>query len=1046
MSELFYKNPRLAILTVFLIIASGIGALLTLGRQEDPTLSERFAIIITNYPGASAERVEALVSDPLESAIKELFEVNDTTSTSKNGVSIMSVELKEEYRGKAVEPVWTLVREKMNQATLLLPPEAGAPDLRRQRVGADTLILAFSMQQGFEDNIELIGRLARDLRLKFRNLPGTKEAAIFGAVEPEVRVDVDLDRLSALGLDPTALAGILQAADAKTPAGSIRTATSLLPLEVAGELTGIERIRDITIREHPNGTTTRLGDVALVSKTYRQPASSMAFRDGKRVILFAAYITPNQRVDLWNNNALAIVDEFRQTLPHSITLEPIFEQADYVSDRLVGLFRNLVFSAILVFVFSFIILGWRAAIIVGSALPLTIFMTVTLFKVMGQPLHQMSVTGIVIALGLLIDTAIVMVDEYGLMRRRGAGPVEAIQQTFRHLFAPLLASTLTTMLAFAPIALMSGGAGEFVGMMGVSVMFAVGSSFFLAFTLIPAFSAWFDKEPDPNKPYRFWSRGLRIDWLTAGYRRLLDGIIAHPWLGIGASMIVPVFGFYVATTLPMQFFPPVDRDMFQLQLTMSPDSSLENTRVRAEEIRQFVAAEDGVQNITWVMGSSAPKVFYNIFSSGAVTTNLANGFVKTRSADDTHRIVVKLQPLLRQKFPDARILALPFEQGPPANAPIELIIKGPDFAELDKLGQQMRAVLAATPGVTYTAAELQMGQVVASLEADETATHRAGLPLTTLAARMNTLFEGITAGSVQEGLERIPVRIQVKPEQRARLNNALSMPIISADGNSTPGSLGKMKLIPKIALISHKDGERYNGISAYLEPFTLPSTVMANFTKRLAETDFALPHGYSMTVGGEAENQGDAVGSLLSTALPLLILMIGAVVLAFNSFSYAGVVGASGVLSIGLALFSIWVFGESMGFMGIVGIMGLVGLSINGSIVVLTALKSNEEAKLGDPIATRESIIDATRHIIATTLTTIGGFIPLLLFGDSFWGPLAVAIAGGVTGSAVLALIFAPSAFVLLAQLRVIHKRRVAIKLEKAQRAISKAKAIFDRS
>jgi len=1041
MSELFYRNPRLATLTVFLIIVSGLAALLTLGRQEDPTLSERFAIIITNYPGASAERVEALVTDPLENAIKELFEVDETTSVSKTGVSIITVEIKEEFRGNAVEPIWTQVREQLNKGALLIPADAQTPDLRRQHIGADTLIVAFSMETGFEDNIELIGRLARDLELKFKNLSSTEETKIYGAVEPEIRVELDVDRLSSIGLLPNDVANILRGADAKTPAGRIQTRTNQLSLEISGELTGIERIREVPIREFADGTAIRLGDIAKVQKTYRKPVSSMAYRNGQRVILFSAYITPNQRVDLWSKKALALVDEFRDELPPTISLSPFFQQEKYVSDRLVGLFRNLVFSAILVLIFSFFILGWRAAIIVGSALPLTIFMTVTLFKIMGQPLHQMSVTGIVIALGLLIDTAIVMVDEYNLLRRRGTPPVEAIRKTSRLLFAPLLASTLTTMLAFAPIALMPGGAGEFIGMMGVSVIFAVGSSFALAFTLIPAFSAWLDKEPDPNAPYHFWSRGLRIGWLTQSYRKVLDFVISHPWLGMFASAIIPFIGFAIATTLPMQFFPPVDRDMFQVQLTMSADSSLENTQKRAEEIRQFLATEPGVKNITWVMGSAAPKVFYNVFSSAAVTTNLANGFVETESAKDTHRIVVKMQHLLRAKFPDARILALPFEQGPPVNAPIEMIITGPNFAELDRLGQQLRAMLAATPGVTYTRSELQMGQVVASLETDETAARRLGMPLTTLAAQLNSWFEGIPAGSVQEGPERIPVRVQSAPENRNDLNSALSMPLTSINGDTTPGAIGKLKLIPKIALIPHQDGVRYNGILAYLDPFILPSTVLKDFKQRLAVSDFHLPHGYTLKFGGDAESQGDAIGNLLSTALPLLILMTGAVVLAFNSFSYAGIVGASGALSVGLALFSIWIFGESMGFMAIVGIMGLVGLSINGSIVVLTALKSNEKAKAGDPIATRETVIDATRHIVATTLTTIGGFIPLLAFGDSFWGPLATAIAGGVTGSAVLALIFAPCAFVLLARLRAVRKRITAVQLAKKQASLHRSQA-----
>jgi len=1037
MSELFYKNPRLAILTVFLIVVSGISALLTLGRQEDPTLSERFSVLITNYPGASAERVEALITDPLESAIKELFEIRDITSTSSNGVSVMTIELKEEFRGAEVERVWTQVREQINKGALQMPAEAGIPDLNRLRIGAETIVLAFSMQSEFEDHIELIGRLARDLQLKFRNLPGTEEATIYGEVQSEIRVDIDLGQLRAMGIEPASLAQTIRTADAKTPAGNIRNQNNQLSLEIAGELTGIEAVRKIPVRQHADGTSTRLGDIAQISKSHVQPESSMAFRNNKRVILFSAYSTPNQRVDLWNKAALALVDEFRVELPRNIKLEPIFQQAEYVTDRLSGLFRNLLLSALLVFLFSFLILGWRAAIIVGSALPLTVFMTVTLFKVMGSPLHQMSVTGIVIALGLLIDTAVVMVDEYGLFRRRGASPHEAIRKTVSHLFAPLLASTLTTMLAFAPIALMPGGAGEFIGMMGISVIFAVGSSFAIAFTLIPAFCAWFDKEPDPDRPYSFMDRGLRIQIVTDGYRRLLDIIIARPWVGISASVILPLAGFFAATQLPMQFFPPVDRNMFQVQLTMPSNGSLEHTQVRVAEITEFIANEAGVKNVTWVVGNAVPKVFYNVFSVGAVRPNMANGFVETTSAKDTHDIVVKLQPLLRNKFPDARILTLPFEQGPPVNAPIVLNVFGSNFSELNRIGEQLRAILAATPHVTYTIANLKMGEVVASLQADETAVNRAGLPLTGLASELNAMFEGIPAGSIQEGLERIPVRIQVRPEQRTTLNSALSMPMVGAAGETVPGAFGQLKLVPKIAIIPHDNGERFNGILAYLEPFVLPSTVLADFRQRLEQSDFMLPAGYTMTIGGDAESQDQAMGDLLSTALPLLILMIGTIVLAFNSFSYAGIIGSSGVLSVGLALFSIWIFGETMGFMGMVGIMGLVGLSINGSIVVLTALKSNDEAKAGDPIATRETVIDATRHIVATTLTTIGGFIPLLLFGDSFWGPLATAIAGGVSGSAVLALIFAPSAFVLLAKRRAKLRLAHASRLEEKQAQLS---------
>ncbi|PHS24149.1 MAG: acriflavin resistance protein [Robiginitomaculum sp.] len=1045
MSKLFYNNPRLAILTVFLLLAAGFGAALTLGRQEDPTLSERFAVLVTAFPGASAERTEALITEPLERALQELVEIRKLNSTSQNGQSVISIELKERFRGEKVEPAWTLVREQINKAKLFMPPGASEPDLRRQHIGADTIIVAFSVVDENLSALPILSRLARDLEQRFQIMAGTEETKVFGAVEEEIRVEANHDMLAALGLDTAGLSRLIAAADAKTPAGRIRSARFNLSIEIAGEFDGVSRIRAIPVRTGADGSVTRVGDIALVTKSIRTPEDSRAYRNGKRVVMVSAYATPNQRVDIWAKGALGIVDDIASGLPPGIKLDVVFQQERYVSKRLTGLFVNLALSALIVFIITFLSMGWRASLIVGSALPLTVMMLLALFKFTGAPLHQMSVTGVVIALGLLIDTAIVMVDEYELMRRRGLGPSDAIAKASSHLFVPLLASTLTTMLAFAPIALMSGGAGEFIGMMGVSVIFAVGSSFVLAMTLIPAFAAWFDYEPDPDAPHQFWRSGISSKVVANAYRKVLDFIIKHPWSGIIAGSIVPMVGFVAVTTLPMQFFPPVDRDMFQLQVVMAPGSSIDLTTKRTEQIRQLILQEPGIKDVSWVIGSAAPKVYYNVFSAGAVSPDRATGFVTTVSAEATHKAVISIQKKARAAFPDARVLALPFEQGPPNEAPIELTISGPNFAMLDRIGALLRTILSQTPGITYTATDLQMGEPVAQINADETATRRAGMALTDMARQINDAFEGVTGGSVQEGVERIPVRVIANDRLRSRLANAGSLALPSFNGGDSLGTssdaLGSMTLVPKISVIKRLNGRRINKISAFLEPYLLPDTVQQDFNHRLAQSDFSLPDGYTLIIGGEAEERNDAMGNLLSSALPLLILIVGAVVLAFNSFSYAAIVGMNGFLSVGLALFGIWFFGQTMGFMAIVGVMGLVGLAINGTIVVLSALKANEKAKAGCPVQTRETVVDATRHIIATTLTTIGGFIPLLVFGDSFWGPLATAIAGGVAGSAVLALITAPAAFVLLSRTRQKNKARLAHIKESKQAAIAKMRA-----
>jgi multidrug efflux pump subunit AcrB len=360
---------------------------------------------------------------------------------------------------------------------------------------------------------------------------------------------------------------------------------------------------------------------------------------------------------------------------------------------------------------------------------------------------------------------------------------------------------------------------------------------------------------------------------------------------------------------------------------------------------------------------------------------------------------------------------LPFDQGPPRTAPIELQVIGPDLSVLDQIGDDIRRVLAQVPGVTYTEAQLRLGEPVARLQVDEAAAARAGLRLTDLAGRVRADIDGVVGGSVLEGVEELPVRVMAPTSRRDAVSFIGSTPLAAGSESAEPGlvgAFGPVTLQPETALITRINGERANPIYAFLDPFVLPAPALARFQELYEAQGQPLPPGYQIKVGGDAENQGDAMGDLMSTALPLLTLMIAAVVLAFNSFRFAGVVFVVGFLSAGLAMFGVWMFGTPLGFNAIIGSLGLVGLSINGTIVVLSALRANPQAVAGDLEATRETTVDATRHILATTLTTIGGFAPLLIEGDSFWLPFAAAVAGGVGGSAILALIFAPSAFVLL--------------------------------
>ena len=1013
MRTIFFRLPRLAILTMMVILIGGIGAMFSLGRQEDPTLIERYGFILTTLPGADAERMEALVTQPIEAALMELPEVDEIQSVSRPGVSQVSLQVREDLTEAEVDDAWTLIRQKVAFAESQFPAGTNTPEIHRQYVGAATLVVGLVWEGEGYPPLAVMRRMALDLQDRFQRLPGTELTDLFGVPAEEIRIVVDPEALSAAGLTVRQAASLVASADSKTPAGRLRSDGGNVGLEVGGEFENISRIRSVPLVQRSDGSEVRVSDVATVQKGFEDPPVRMALENGKRSIFVGAFISDDQRVDKWAATAQQVVHDFAQNAPPGLRIETVFDQSKYTNARLNGLAKNLLMSAGIVFVVLFFTMGWRSALVVGSAIPLTVALVLILFKVFGHPLHQMSVTGLVISLGLLIDNAIVVVDDFDQMRARGSSRAQAIDKSLRHLFAPLAASTLTTALAFAPIALLPGGAGEFIGMIGLSVVFSISASFIVSMTLIPAMAGWFDRTRGwetgmARRPRRWWRDGVTIDFIADGYRATIEAVLRFPPLGIVLSIAPAILGFYLVGQLPSQFFPQTERDQFQISMQLPPEANLSDTIASTQYASELIEAMEGVQSVTWVLGEPSPRVYYNMIDNTEGVEGFAAGWVQLDGNERTHEIVARVQHEMRDAFPGARFLALPFEQGPPADAPIDFTIMGNDFETLGRLGDEARTILAQTPGVTYTVASLELGAPTVSLKADESASALAGQRLTELASAMNAELEGVRAGSIVEGTEELPVIVIGPDSRRGTLTDLRAMTV----GDGTPiSALGTMTLDAKTAVVSRRDGQRMNQILAFLDPYTLPAPVFADFQARLEASDFELPPGYTIRIGGEAENSGEAIGNLAGVGIPLVLVMAGAIMLVFNSFRMMLLILATGFLSLGLAFFGVWLFNLPFGFNAIIGGLGLLGIAINGSIVVLSLLKASPAAMADDIIAQREIVVDATRHIVATTLTTMGGFVPILLTGDSFWMPLAAGISGGVAGSALLALYFTPAVF-----------------------------------
>ncbi|QDU86713.1 Cobalt-zinc-cadmium resistance protein CzcA [Pirellulimonas nuda] len=1011
MTSLFYDNRRLLVLAILLIVVAGLNSFYVLPRMEDPVLKQRAAIVNTLYAGAKPERVEALVTERLEEELKEIAEIKELRSTSRTGISTIVIELRDDVY--QVDEVWSRVRDKLDDARPLLPVEASHPDFDMLEVSAYATVVALTWELPSDPSYAILRRRAEELERRLRAVPGTREVDTFGDPTEEVRVEVRQDDLAMLGLSARDVADAVAASDAKAPAGLVRTGEANLLMEVDSELDSLSRIGGTPIQYGADGRFVRLADVADVSKGIKDPPASLAIVSGKPAVALGALVRGDQRIDLWAADAREVIEQFRSELPRGVGLRTVFDQSPYVEQRLETLLWNLMVGAGAVMLVIWVMMGWRSALVVGAALPLASLMVLGGMRFLGIPIHQMSVTGLIIALGLLIDNAIVMVDEVRDRLSHGVSGSEAVSRAVKHLAVPLFGSTVTTWLSFAPIALMPGPAGEFVGSIAISVILAVGSSFLLAMAITPALAAI--ALPAGGGPSRaWWSSGIETPQLARGYRWALGVVLRWPALGVGIGILFPVMGYALATTLTEQFFPPAERDQFQVQMDLPASASLEATDRIVRRATDLMLAHPEIEGVDWFLGESAPSFYYNMLANRAGTPQYAQALVKLRQVEGSREVIQQVQQQLDERLTGARFLVKQLEQGPPFEAPIEVRLFGPDLARLQSLGEEVRQMLTGLPDVVHTTSNLAESLPKLSLEVDENEARLAGLDNLAIARQLDATLEGAVGGSILEDTENIPVRVRVSNAHRSSLADVASLDLTTPTGRLPLSAIASVELRSETAAIPHFDTERMNEVKAYITAGVLPAQVLSAFRERLAQSGFELPPGYRFEYGGETSKRNDAIGNLLSSVSVLAVLMAATLVLSFGSFRLAALIASVGVLSIGLGVGSLALFGYPFGFMAIVGTMGLAGVAINDSIVVLAALREDPRARTGDPDAARDVVMHATRHVLSTTFTTVAGFLPLLLGGGGFWPPLATSISGGVLGGTLLALVFVPSAHTLL--------------------------------
>ena len=1011
------EKPRILFLTLAFILLSGISSGLSVPIQENPELAERWGGVRIFLPGASPERIETEIVNDLEIKLREVEEILELESIITQGFSTIVVELNQSVPPMLIEETWSKVQDKLNQ---ILIPQGAEIFLDRSSGPPITVQYAVTWNGDGEAPLIMMSRLANQLKRKLSSIGSSHQTAVFGETDEEILIELDSSKLSSLGLSFQDISKAIQSLDAKKPIGVSSNNNSELLYRLKDNIQSIQKISEIPIKIINESEIIQLDDVAVISKTPVSPIEDIFLFNGKVVVSVAGTGSFSQRVHDYVERATIVVDEMRETLPSEISIDLIYDESAYTTKKFNELVKSFSLAIFFVLSISLFFLGIRSAIIVTLILPFSICLVMVGCRFIGLPLHMTSITGIIIALGLLIDNGIIVVEDYKNRRASGLNINDSISQGLKNLSATLAAATATTVFSFLPIVTGEGSSIEFVGGMAMTVIMSITSSLVLALLMVPVLMNYMEKIPY-FKDADISNEGYSNEKILNKYRAFLNWAFLVPRRAIMLSLSLPILGFLLFNTLPKDFFPAQDRDMFRVNIELPSNASALTTMNRVIEIREDILKSGliSVEKDYSFIGRMMPRVLMNVVGGEEKqgTNNIAQSVY---FATDYYEMIENLPELSRRLVknnPDIIVLVDSFSSGPPVFSDVSYVIFGDDPGLLKSLGEELELIINNSPDINVTKSATSDSITNVEFELNSSNISLSGQNANYLVNEMFTANNGLIVGTMLDSNKEIPVRLKGLSNKNNLTGNTGFITIPSQDGFEYFDSFGKSTLTNKSSTITRLDGQRTNDVEGWIWTGTLPSATEEAIKKDVADFESRLPIGYSLKQLGEAESRGQSQASLYSSAFMYFILIIVGLVLALNSFRETGLILSVAFLSIGLSFLGLFIGQQNYGFIGTISAIGLIGLSINDSIIVLAHIKEEAKEKLITKAELVEVVIRSTRHIITTSLTTLGGFLPLI-FASVFFKPLAWAMSIGVLGATITALMYIPAMFIIMRKVK----------------------------
>jgi multidrug efflux pump len=1000
----------------FMVLTAILGALAytRLGQSEDPPFTFKVMVIRTDWPGASAREVEQKVTERIERKLQELEGLESVRSYSRPGLSQVFVTIEGRIPPARMPELFYQVRKKVGDIRGQLPEGVRGPYFNDEF--GDTFGNVYALTgEGF-DYAEL-KRYADEIRRALLRVSDVAKVELIGEQEEKIWVELSSTRLATLALDVPQLVAVLQAQNAIAPAGYFETPTDRVHLRVDGAFSSVEDVRSLEVRVQ--GRAFRLGDIARVWRGYADPpAPKMRFM-GRDALGLGVSMKPGGDIVALGRRLDAEVVRIGARLPAGLELARVNDQPRAVRDSIAEFTRAVAEAVIIVLAVSFFSLGARSGLVVALSIPLVLAATFLAMYLAGVGLHKISLGALVLALGLLVDDAIIAIEMMAVKIEEGYDRARAAAFAYTSTAFPMLTGTLVTAAGFLPIATAQSTTGEYTRSIFQVVTIALLISWVAAVIVIPYLGYRILPDPGararraPRGPYGRLAAGLdrATRGFYAGFRRAVEWCVAQRWTVIAATLAVFVASLWAFRFVPQQFFPASTRLELLVDLKLAEGSSFAATEREARRMEAFLAGHAGaIENFASYVGTGSPR-FYLPLDQQLPTPSFAQFVITTKGIAAREALRAKLiEALDGEQFTAVRGRVLRLENGPPVGFPVQFRVSGDDLGRLRAVAGEVAEVMRADPDTVNVQLDWNERSKVVRLEIDQAKARALGVSSQDLAVFLNGALVGLPATYYRERDKLVEVLLRSVPEERARLSLLENLAVPTRAGRSVPlAQIARIHYELEEGVIWRRDRLPTITVRADIYGATQPATVTARLEPRLDAVRAALPAGYFIQVGGAVEESAKG-GASIAAGMPLFVLTVLTVLMlqlqSFQRVLLVVLTAPLGMIGVTAALLA---FGKPFGFVAMLGTIALSGMIMRNAVILIDQI----ERDIARGEERRDAVIGATvrrfRPIMLTALAAILAMIPLTR--SAFFGPMAVAIMGGLAVATVLTLLVLPAMY-----------------------------------